>query len=181
MLLSLFDVPIDTIYLYALIISGILIVLYLFFGDVLEGIGEIFFLNPVLILAFIVFLSTTGYVLEFVTNLHSLLIMAIAAITAVILDTLLNVFVLVPLASAEESLGYTEDSLKGKVGKVIIPIPKDGFGELIIENKFGTITKPAAHIENQEIAEGEEVLVLDIKNGVLYVEPYEYNLLNERF
>lgn len=178
--MTLFDAPIETIYLYALIIAGVLIVFYLFFGDVLEGIGEVFFLNPVLILAFIVFFSAAGYILEFITSWHSLLIMTISAVTAFILDTMLNVFVLIPLASAEESLSYTEDSLKGKVGKVIIPIPEDGFGELIIENKFGTITKPAAHIENKYIAEGVTVLVLDIKNGVLYVEPYEYNQFSEQ-
>jgi len=178
-LLSLFGVPMDTIYLYALIIAGILIVLYLFFGDVLEGIGEATFLNPVLILAFIIFLSTIGFILEKVTSLHSFLIIAISAIVSFILDTLLNVFVLVPLASAEESLSYTEESLKGKVGKVIIPIPEDGFGELVIENKFGIITKPAAHIENRSVAEGEEVLVLDIKNGVLYVEPFAFERLNK--
>ena len=181
MLLTLFGVPIETIYLYALIIAGILIVIYLFFGDVLEGIGEETFLNPVLILAFIVFFSTSGYVLEKVTSLHSLMIIAISAVIALIFDTLLNVFILIPLASAEESLSYTEESLKGKVGKVIIPIPDNGFGELIIENKFGTITKPAAHIENKSVAEGQNVLVLDIKNGVLYVEPYEYDPLSERF
>src|SRR5699024_8652700 len=95
------------------------------------------------------------------------------------LATLLNIFVLVHLVSAEESISYTEESLKGKVGKVIIPIPEDGFGELVIENKFGTITKPAAHIENRVVAEGEEVLVLDIKNGVLYVEPFAIDQLNQ--
>lgn len=174
--MTLFDVPVDTIYFYTLIISGVLIFIYLLFGDILEGIGEALFFNPVLFLAFIVFFSAIGYILEYMTSLHSYLIIGISIIISFIFDTLLNVFVLVPLASAEESLGYTEDSLKGKVGKVITPIPVDGFGELIIDNKFGMITKPATGIENQEIATGTNVLILDIKNGVLYVEPYELDL-----
>lgn len=179
--MTLFDVPIDTIYLYTFIIAGILIVIFLFFGDILEGIGDMSFLNPVLILAFIVFFSTSGYVFEKITSLNSVIIIALSAAIAFILDVFLNVFILIPLASAEESLGYTEESLKGKVGKVITPVPENGFGELIIESKFGTITKPATHIENKFIAAGENVLVLGLKNGVLYVEPYEYDQLNERF
>lgn len=54
--MTLFGMPIETIYLILLIASGSLTILYLFFGDVLEGLGEAAgFLNPILILAFITF------------------------------------------------------------------------------------------------------------------------------
>lgn len=176
--MTLFGISIDSFYLILLIGAGSLTLLYLLFGDFLEAIGEATFLSPVLILSFITFFSATGYILELVTPLHSLLIIAISLTVSFILDTLLNVFILIPLSTAEESLGYTEDSLKGRVGKVIIPIPENGFGELIIESKFGMISKPAAEIESRAIAEGEEVLVLEVKNGVLYVVPYEYDHLD---
>src|SRR5699024_10383560 len=153
---------INSIYLTLLIVAGSLTVLYLLFGDFLEAVGEATFLSPVLILSFITFFSATGYILELITPLHSLL----------------NVFVLIPLSSAEESLSYTEESLKGMVGKVIIPIPENGFGELVIESKFGVISKPAREMENGAIEEGVKVLVLKVKNGVLYVVPYEYNQLD---
>ena len=39
--------PLETIYLYGLVISGAVTILYLFFGDALEGITEaIPFVNP---------------------------------------------------------------------------------------------------------------------------------------
>jgi len=176
--LTLFGMDINSIYLTLLIVAGSLTVLYLLFGDFLEAVGEATFLSPVLILSFITFFSATGYILELITPLHSLLILAISIILALILDTLLNVFVLIPLSSAEESLSYTEESLKGMVGKVIIPIPENGFGELVIESKFGVISKPAREMENGSIEEGEKVLVLKVKDGVLYVVPYEYNQLD---
>ena len=31
------------------------------------------------------------------------------------------------------SLAYTDESLMGQVGKVIVPVPVDGFGEIVIE------------------------------------------------
>lgn len=175
--MTLFGTSIESIYLIFLLIAGGLTILYLFFGDILEGIGDTFgFLNPVLILSFFAFLSATGYVLESTTSLSSILILLLAAGIAFLLDTLLNIFVLIPLSSAEESLSYTEDSLKGRVGKIIIPIPENGFGEIVIESKSGVISKPAAGFDNNIIPEGAKVLVLEVKKGVLYVVPYENEL-----
>lgn len=175
--MTLFGTPIETIYLTLLIIAGSLTVLYLFFGDILEGIGDALgFLHPVLILSFVTFFSASGYVLEFITPFHSLIIVAVSILLALALDTLLNIFILIPLSSAEESLSYTEESLKGRVGKIIIPIPVDGFGEIVIESKFGVISKPAVAYENEPIKEGMQVLVLEIEKGVLYVVPYENDL-----
>lgn len=172
--MTLFGISIETIYLFLLIISGSITILYLFFGDVFEGIGEVsVFFNPVLILAFITFFSAGGFILEKVTALNAFLIMAISALIALILDVLLNVFVLVPMKSAEQSLAYTEKSLEGRVGKVIVSIPERGFGEVVIESYSGMISKPAASFEDKPIAEGVEVLVIELKDGVLYVTPYK--------
>ncbi|PWW19438.1 hypothetical protein DFO73_1206 [Cytobacillus oceanisediminis] len=172
--MELFGLPIQTIYLYTLIFSGILIILYIFFGDMAEGLGEAAsFLNPVLLLAFITFTSAAGYILELLTSLNSLVNLLIGAAIALILDTLLNVFVLVPLSSAEESLVYTEESLRGRVGTVLIPIPKDGYGEVMIENISGRISKPAESYENTFIAEGKKVLIVDVDNGVIQVMEHE--------
>ncbi|MBD8006652.1 NfeD family protein [Bacillus norwichensis] len=174
--MTLFGMPIETIYLILLIASGSLTILYLFFGDVLEGLGEASgFLSPILILAFITFFSAGGYILELLTSMNSFLIMGIAAVTAFLLDIILNVFVLVPMSSAEQSLSYTEKSLEGRVGKVIISIPEKGFGEVVIESYSGMISKPAASFEDMEISEGSEVLVIEVKDGVLHVMPYKKN------
>jgi len=65
--------------------------------------------------------------------------------------------------------------LEGRVGKAIISIPKEGFGEVVIESYSGMISKPAASFEDVPIPEGSEVLVIEVKNGVLYVMPYKPN------
>ncbi|MGG7621033.1 NfeD family protein [Bacillus coreaensis] len=168
--MELFGYPIQTIYLTTLIVSGAFTVLYIFFGDIAEAALD--FLTT-LILAFLTFLSASGYLLELITSLNSLVILFISIVIAFILDILLNIFVLVPLSSAEESLVYTSDSLKGRVGTVLIPIPQDGFGEVVIKSSSGTISKPAVSFENEVIAEGQKVLVIDVKDGVLHVAHYE--------
>ena len=170
--MELFGLPIATIYLYGLIISGVLTVLYVLFADVFHfdtGDGGLHFLNPVLVFAFVTVLSASGYLFERLSALHYLLILGISAVIALIVVTLLNVFVLVPLSSAEESLVYKESDLRGRIGTVITPIPADGFGEVIIENASGRIAKPATSFEGESIPNGVKVLIVQVKSGVLEV------------
>lgn len=172
--MELFGMPITTVYLYALIISGVLTFLYVLFADVFHfDTGDLHFLNPVLILAFITFLSASGYLFERLSSLHYLLILGISAVISFILVTLLNVFVLVPLSSAEESLVYKESDLRGRIGKVITPIPADGYGEVIIENASGRIAKPATSFDGGAIPNDTKVLVIQVKNGVLEVTVHQ--------
>lgn len=172
--LELFGVPIQTIYLYTLIIAGSLTLLFLFFGDVFAGLSEgIPFLNPTLVLSFFTCFSAGGYIGELVLPLSSLLIALSSCILSIMLVVLLHIFVLVPLSSAEESLAYREDDLRGRLGKVITAVPVDGFGEVVIEGIGGTISKSAVSFDNQQISYGTTVLVVDINNGVLSVTPHE--------
>ena len=162
---------IETVYLIVLIVSGLSIFLYLLFGDFLEAAGD--FLSPTLILAFVTIASASGYLFETYTSLNSVLILVISLVTAFTVDACLNMFVLIPLSSAEESLAYTEESLKGRVGKVITSIPEDGYGEVLIENTSGRIAKPAVGFKNAAIQEGMKVLIIDVKKGVLQVTVYD--------
>ncbi|WP_102261937.1 NfeD family protein [Mesobacillus jeotgali] len=172
--MELFGIPLETIYFYGLVISGAVTIIYLFFGDALEGLTEgIPFVNPTLIFSFAAIFSAGGYLGEVFTKLHSVLIAAASAIIALILVTLLNVFVLIPLSNAEESLVYKESDLRGRIGTVITGIPVDGYGEVMIENISGRISKPAVSFTKTEIPYGKKVLIIDIENGVLQVKMYE--------
>jgi membrane-bound ClpP family serine protease len=170
--MELFGVPLQTIYLYGLIISGAVTILYLFFGDVLSGALDGIF-NPTLVFSFISIFSAGGYLGEMFTSFHSGWIAAFSAAIALILVTLLNVFILVPISNAEESLAYKETDLRGRIGTVITPIPEDGYGEVLIENVSGRISKPAVSFKKKELPNGTKVLIIDVVNGVLQVELYE--------
>lgn len=172
--MELFGMPIMQVYLVALIIAGVASVLYILFGDIAEGIGEVSpLLDPAVILAFITFTSAVGYLLEFVTAWNSVLILVISLASAIVFDLLLYFFVLLPLRSAEVSLAYTDASLMGQVGKVIVPIPVDGFGEIVIETVNGLISKRAAGYENSAIDYGKEVLIIEVREGTFIVKEYE--------
>lgn len=169
--MELFGMPIESIYLIALFVSGAAILLYMLFGDVLEGAGEFF--NPTLILAFITVGAASGYIFEVISSMNSVLILLISCVIAFIITDGLHFFILIPLSSAEESLAYTEQSLKGRIGKVITSIPEDGFGEVLIESASGRIAKPAIGYKKEAFREGTNVLIVEVKHGVLYVTMYD--------
>lgn len=172
--MELVGLPLETFYLYVLVVSGAITILYLFFSDLLDGVLDgIAFINPTLIFSFISIFSAGGYLGEVFTPLQSGLIAIFSAIIALILVTLLNVFVLIPLSNAEESLVYKETDLRGRIGFVITAIPADGYGEVLIENISGRISKPAVSFTRTEIPHGKKVLIIDVENGVLQVKVYD--------
>ncbi|MER2088254.1 hypothetical protein [Sporosarcina sp. JAI121] len=172
--MELFGIPIVQVYLTGLIIAGLATLLYIFFSDMAEGVGDASpFLDPAVILSFITFVAASGYILELVTTWGSGIILVVALVTAFVLDLLLYLFVLLPLRSAEVSLSYTDESLMGRVGKVIVPVPVDGFGEIVIESVNGMISKRAAGYENLAIEYGKEVLIIEVKDGTFIVKEYE--------
>ena len=175
--MEVFGLPMEHLYMYVLIFAGALTVLYVFFGDIADSGDAVPFLNPAVLLAFVTLLSAAGYLLEAATQWSSLMILLIASAAAFFLDLLLYFFVLVPLASAESSIAYTDESLAGQVAKVITPIPVDGFGEVIIETYGGNISKRATGYDNEAIEHGRSVLIIEVADGTLYVRDYEPMIL----
>lgn len=172
--MEVFGIAIEQIYMYSLFGLAAIMILYLFFGDAVDGIGEgLAFLNPTVILSFLTFTAAGGFILEWSTSWNSFIILAGAAAIAAVLSVLLYFFVLLPLKSAEVSMAYTDESLAGQVAKVITPIPTDGFGEIVIETVNGLISKRAVGLDNEEISYGREVLVIEVKDGTFYVKEYE--------
>lgn len=170
----LFGFQLETIYLITLLVIGSCTFLYILFGDVADGALEgIPFLDPATILAFISFTSATGYILEKFTSLTSWIVLIIALLIGSFAALLVYYLLLVPLRSAEVSLVYTEESLEGKLAKVITPIPLNGFGEIIIETINGVIAKRAASFKGEEIPYDQTVLIIEIRDGTALVTVYE--------
>ncbi len=160
-------------FLYSLIISGILTFFFILFNDLFAGLDLPDFLNPTLILSFLTIASGSGYVLVSFTSLRALPIFLFSFAIAFILVSIINVFVLVPLSTAHESLTITEEDLKGRLGKVIISVPENGYGEVLITSKSGSFSKPAISFDHEAIPSETKVLIIDIQNGVLHVSPHE--------
>lgn len=162
---------IEQVFLYGLIGIGLITILYVVFADAIDGMDSGIF-NPTTILSFLLFICASGFILLKLTNWDEKIVIVAALIISSILTFLLYFFILVPLASAEVSTAYTNESLQGQVGRVITPIPSDGFGEIVIETVSGVISKRAAGYDNEEIEYDKQVLIIDFDNGTFLVKEY---------
>lgn len=171
--MELFGLEITQVYLYGLLIAGGLTLLYVLFADVADAGDGFPLLNPAVLLAFFTMFFAVAFLLEKATGLSGITVIAIAVLAGVILDILFYFFILLPLKSAEASIAYTEDSLLGQVARVIVPIPEDGYGEVVLETYAGMISKRATSYDNEPIGQDEQVLIIEIEDGTLYVREYE--------
>ncbi|MFE3976334.1 MULTISPECIES: hypothetical protein [unclassified Peribacillus] len=171
--MELFGVPLETVYLYGLIIFGGLTFLFILFNDIFSGLELPDILNPTLIFSFVTVFFSSGFLLESLTGLNDVMIAVISLLISFTIVTLLNVFVLIPISSAEESLTFHDNDLRGRVGRVLTSVPVDGFGEVLIESISGSIAKTAASYKNEGIVSDTKVLIIEVKNGVVYVMPHE--------
>ncbi|WP_078382276.1 hypothetical protein [Sutcliffiella halmapala] len=162
-----------SLYFWGLIIFGSLTLIYILLSDIVDGIFEVIPIDPALILSFFTVFSASGYLFEKFSPFAGWLVLGIATIISIILVTLLHVFIFVPIRSAEASLGYSDEDLKGKIAKVIISIPQDGFGEIVLTIGGSTVSKSAQSFENEPIPYETEVLIIDVQKGVVFVTPYE--------
>ncbi|MDW7614427.1 hypothetical protein SC499_06725 [Peribacillus simplex] len=171
--MELFGVPLETVYLYGLIIFGGLTFLFILFNDIFSGLELPDILNPTLIFSFLTVFFSSGFLLESLTGLNGVMIAVTSLFISFTIVTLLNVFVLIPISSAEESLTFHDNDLRGRVGRVLTSVPVDGFGEVLIESISGSIAKTAASYKNEGIVSDTKVLIIEVKNGVVYVMPHE--------
>ncbi|MGM9956327.1 MAG: hypothetical protein ACI35J_10770 [Peribacillus sp.] len=172
--MELYGVPLETVYLYGLILSGGLTLLIILFNDIFSGLELPDIFNPTLIFSFLTIFCASGFLFESVTDLHAGVIVSLSFLMALTTVTLLNVFILIPVSRAESSLTFHDHDLRGRVGMVLTTVPVDGFGEVLIQSNSGSISKTAASFKNEQIASETKVLIIEVKNGVVYVMPH-YN------
>lgn len=166
--------PLETIYFYVLVACAGIAVLLFLFGDIFEFDGAI---DPMLIVPWIAFTSLFGFIGEKYVSMNSFFLFLIGAGLSTLVVFLLNFYVLVPLRNSESTISTSEKDLEGRTATVMTPIPISGMGEVQFKSVTGSITRPAKFYDAQTtgVATGELVLVIEIRERVCYVVPYQEN------
>ncbi len=134
---------------------------------------EVPFLQPVTLIGGITVFGGSGLLLLRLTRLSPGLVSLTAAGLAV-LSAVTGYFIWVkPMARAEQSVGYSIKELAGRIGEVITTIPPDGVGEILLPLVSGMSNQIAASLEQMPIPAGTRVVVVDVRDHVLYVVPFE--------
>lgn len=164
---------ISLIFFWCFVGSAFLAIVYAIFGDILGGLFDaidIGFINPTVILSFLSIFSGTAFISEYKTDWSLLIVITLSLSVAFILVSILHVFILTPVKNAEENTAYSLEDMVGKNGKITVPIPQDGFGQVSFESDMGYQSHPAKSKDGLPIDIDSEVRVLKIEQGVYVVK-----------
>ncbi|ANU24409.1 hypothetical protein [Planococcus donghaensis] len=173
-----FGLPMEQLYMYVLLAAGALTVLCVFFGESADFEHAWPLFNPIVLLAFVTFGSAIGFLLETAAEFTEWSVLGISVLAAGFLDLLLYFLILLPVSTAKNTRSV--EPLSGQVAEVSVPIPEDGYGEVLIETYSGVISKQATGYNNEAIDRDEKVLIVEVNEGTLYVQVYALVDLSEK-
>lgn len=128
----------------------------------------------------ITFFITYGILIAKPDLISSMLFVGIFFVSMIAI-MLMNILVILPFKGRAENSSITSIyQLEGKEGKISIPILLNQTGEVIVYTGFTRVNKMAKIYENDDgittIPINENVLVMEVKDRVLYVLPYDNSI-----
>ncbi|MBP1999051.1 membrane protein implicated in regulation of membrane protease activity [Paenibacillus shirakamiensis] len=96
----------------------------------------------------------------------------LSMLIAVALGILVYYSYVKPMENSENSSGYSNTDLPGKIGEVTIPLPAIGYGEVMITMISGNTLHIASSCDQTAIMVGSRVVVVDVKEGVVQVAAF---------
>lgn len=131
------------------------------------------YLDPMVLAGGVTSFGGAGILLSKYTAWGALPIFAVSLLIAASLSTLTYFAYVKPIKNSENSTGYSMSDFVGKIGEVIVTIPPHGYGEVLIKAGAGNTNQIAASFEGEEIQTGTRVVVVEVKEGTLYVSRFE--------
>lgn len=131
------------------------------------------FLKPVVIVSAIAGFGGAGLMLDRLAALAPLLEAGIAALSGCMLGGGVWALAVRPMRNVEQTGGYAMAELEGKIAEVVTTIPEEGYGEIIVRVGAGFTSRPATSIDDQRIASGTRVVIVEVEDGVVRVVPFE--------
>ena len=156
-------------------------VLTLLFGDMLDGLldgldgldgfGE--FLDPLSLVGGLTVFGGAGVLLEETTALDTVPAAGLAALIGLGLALAMHFVYVKPMKRSENSTAFSMREYHGKLGEVITAIPSEGFGEVLVTMGASNTFQTAASFDGEEIPSGTRIVVVEIRDGDLYVAPFD--------
>ncbi|PTM53318.1 NfeD family protein [Desmospora activa] len=144
-------------------------------GGLLDGIWEFAssLFQPVTLVGAITAFGAAGLILTESTPLTGILLIATSLAIAIIAFLLLYYLVVRPVADAESSSAFRLQELVGHTGEVLITIPDQGCGEVLIWTGSGHTNQIASSHRGESIPSGTRIVVRRVEDSVLWVTPVD--------
>jgi membrane protein implicated in regulation of membrane protease activity len=136
------------------------------------------YLKPVVLAAAVTGFGGAGWLLEKYTPIMSWLILILSVCIAFVIAVLTYFIFVKPMQNSENSVSFSLQELEGKIAEVTVPVPSQGFGEVLLRVGASNTSQIAASHEGESIEAGARVVVVQVRDGTLYVS--RLNSMEER-
>lgn len=163
------------------LVGGVLFaIVTVLLGDVLSGALDgmldflsVDFLKPVVLATAVTVFGGTGIMLEKYTDLSSVPQIILSVLIAILISTAVFFGYVRPMENSENSTGFSIREMAGRIGEVTVPVPAQGFGEVMVKVGAGNTLHIASSFDKKPVAAGVRVVIVDIAEGVLRVSELE--------
>ncbi|GAB6929440.1 hypothetical protein JCM10914A_34230 [Paenibacillus sp. JCM 10914] len=170
----------EAIYLGCLIGGVLFAIVSVILGDILssalDGLLDFLsvdFFNPVVIAGGITVFGGTGIMLTKYTDMTTGAHVTLSVLSAIVISIIVYFGYVKPMENSENSTGFSMKELGGKIGVVTVPLPTEGFGEVMVKVGASNTLHTASSFDRKKIAAGDRVVVIDVVDGVLRVSELE--------
>jgi len=125
--------------------------------------------QPVVLAGGITVFGGSGLLLARYSSLSAPGVYALAFCIATLVSAGIYFVYVRPMKNSENSLGYSMQDLAGKRAEVLTAIPEGGYGEVLVRVGAGNANHIAASFEGEAVPAGTPVVVVEVKEGTLYV------------
>lgn len=144
----------------------------LIFGDVLES-ETLPFLQPIVLVVGVTIFGATGILFTSYSAMNTFVTLVLSIASAILLSMALYFLYVKRMKGAENSLSFSINDLVGRIGEVNTSIPSTGYGEVVIHMGAGFTHQIAASFDKKVIQEGARVVIVEVRDGTLYVSKLE--------
>ncbi|AJS57580.1 NfeD family protein [Paenibacillus sp. IHBB 10380] len=163
------------------LIGGVLFaIVTVLLGDVLSSALDgmldflsVDFFNPTIVAGAVTVFGGTGVLLVRYSGFTATLIVILSILTAVLISVVIYFIYVKPMGNSENSTGYSIQEMVGRIGEITIPVPIQGFGEVMVKVGAGNTLHIASSLEQISLLAGTRVVVVDVEDGVLWVTEFE--------
>lgn len=131
------------------------------------------FLNPMIIAGAVTVFGGSGILFTRYSGFAALLNIILSILAAVLVSVVIYFIYVKPMENSENSTGYSIQEMVGRMGEITIPVPTQGFGEVMVKVGAGNTLHIASSLEQCILTAGTRVVVVDVEDGFLWVTEFE--------
>lgn len=131
-------------------------------------------LHPLTIVGSTTAFGGAGILLARYTTLSDGLLPVFAALFALLFSVAIHFGYVRPMARSETSIGFSKNDYVGRTALVTVPIREMKRGQVMIRMGAGNTCEPAASFDGDAIPSGSQVVVIEVRDHILYVSPADH-------